>query len=47
MPADAIVDNFDFGVSILEIAQQFEVPADRGEAILAYAKSHRIAHRVR
>ncbi len=46
MPADAIVDNFDYGVSAAEIAEQFELPADRVEAILAYAKRHRIAHRL-
>lgn len=46
MPADAIVDNFDYGVGAAEIAEQFEVPLDRIEAILAYAKSHRIAHRL-
>lgn len=46
MPADAIVDNFDIGVSIAEIAEQFEVPPDRIEAILAYAKSHRVANPV-
>jgi uncharacterized protein (DUF433 family) len=46
MPVNAIVDNFDFGVSVAEIVEQFEVPADRIEAILAYAKSHRIAHRI-
>jgi len=46
MPVNAIVDNFDFGVSAAEIAEQFEVTHDRVEAILTYAKSHRIAHRV-
>ncbi len=46
MPVDAIVDNFDFGVSVAEIAEQFEIQPDRVEAVLAYAKSHRIAHRV-
>ncbi|HEY3824322.1 MAG TPA: DUF433 domain-containing protein [Bryobacteraceae bacterium] len=46
MPVDAIVDNFDYGVSVAEIAKQFEVPPDRIEAILAYAKSHRVAHRL-
>ena len=46
MPVDAIVDNFDYGVSVAEIAEQFEVPPDRVEAILAYAKSHRVAHPV-
>jgi uncharacterized protein (DUF433 family) len=46
MPVNAIVDNFDYGVSVAEIVEQFEVPADRIEAILTYAKSHRIAHRI-
>jgi uncharacterized protein (DUF433 family) len=46
MPVDAIVDNFDYGVSVAEIVEQFEVPPDRIEAILTYAKSHRIAHRI-
>ena len=46
MPADAIVDNFGYGVSAAEIAEQFEVPLDQIEAILAYANSHRIAHRL-
>ena len=47
MPVDAIVDNFDYGVSVAEIVEQFEVPPDRIEAILAYSESHRIAHRLR
>jgi uncharacterized protein (DUF433 family) len=47
MPVAAIVDNFDYGVSIAEIAEQFEIPPDRIEAILAYAQSHRVAHPVR
>jgi uncharacterized protein (DUF433 family) len=47
MPADAIVDNFDYGLSVAEIAEQFEIAPDGIEAILAYAKSHRIAHRIR
>jgi uncharacterized protein (DUF433 family) len=46
MPVNAIVDNFDYGVSVAEIAEQFEIPVDRIEAILTYAKSHRIAHRL-
>jgi uncharacterized protein (DUF433 family) len=46
MPANAIIDNFDYGVSAAEIAEQFEVPPDRIEAILTYSKSHRVAHRV-
>jgi uncharacterized protein (DUF433 family) len=47
MPANAIVDNFDYGVSIAEIAEQFEIPPERVEAVLTYAKSHRVAHRIR
>jgi uncharacterized protein (DUF433 family) len=46
MPADAIVDNFDYGVSVAEIAEQFEIPPERVEAILTYAQSHRFAHPV-
>jgi uncharacterized protein (DUF433 family) len=46
MPVSAIIDNFDYGVSVEEIAEQFEVPTDIIEAILAYAKSHRMAHPV-
>jgi uncharacterized protein (DUF433 family) len=44
MPADAIVDNFDYGVSAAEIAEQFEIRPETVEAILAYAQSHRFAH---
>jgi uncharacterized protein (DUF433 family) len=47
MPAAVIVDNFDYGVSVAEIAEQFDIPPDRIEAILAYAQSHRVAHPVR
>jgi uncharacterized protein (DUF433 family) len=46
MPVSAIVDNFDYGVSAAEIAEQFEVPLDRIEAILNYAKGRRVAHRL-
>jgi uncharacterized protein (DUF433 family) len=45
MPVNAIVDNFDYGVSVAKIVEQFEVPPDRIEAILTYAKSHCLAHR--
>jgi uncharacterized protein (DUF433 family) len=47
MPADAIVDNFDYGLSAAEIAEQFELPVGCVEGILAYAQSHRVAHPVR
>ena len=46
MPVKAIVDNFDYGVSVAEISEQFEVPQDRIREVLAYAKSHRVAHPV-
>jgi uncharacterized protein (DUF433 family) len=46
MPVSAIVDNFDYGLSLAEISEQFEVPRDRVQAILAYAESHRVAHPV-
>jgi uncharacterized protein (DUF433 family) len=38
--------NFDYGVSVAEIAEQFELDPEQIEHILEYAKSHRIAHRV-
>jgi uncharacterized protein (DUF433 family) len=46
LPVSAIVDNFDYGVSSAEIAEQFEVAQHSVEAILAYARSHRVAHPV-
>ncbi len=46
LPVNAIVDNFDYGVSVAEISEQFEVPPDRILAIVTYAKSHRVAHTV-
>jgi uncharacterized protein (DUF433 family) len=33
MPVNAVVDNSDYGVSAAEIAEQFEVPLERVEAI--------------
>ena len=47
MPVDVIVNNFDHGLSESEISEQFQVALDRVKAILAYAKSHRIAHPAR
>ena len=46
MPVNAIVDNFDYGVSVGEISEQFEIPQDCIEAVIAYAESHRVAHPV-
>jgi uncharacterized protein (DUF433 family) len=31
---------------VAEISEQFELPEDRIQAILSYAKSHRVAHLV-
>lgn len=47
VPADAIVDNFNHGLTEAEITEQFQVPLNKVQAILAYAKSHRIAHPAR
>ena len=47
MPVEAIVGNSDYGLSALEIAEQFEIPLERVEAVLTYVKSHRLAHSVR
>ena len=46
MPVNAIVDNYAYGVSVAEIAEQFQVTQDRIQAILSYAQSHRVAHPV-
>jgi uncharacterized protein (DUF433 family) len=46
MPTAPIVANFDCAVSVDEIAEQFELPVDCIQAIVAYAQSHRVAHRV-
>ena len=44
MPANAIIDNFEFGLTIAEISEQFEVAENLIEQILIYAESHRVAH---
>jgi uncharacterized protein (DUF433 family) len=44
MPVDVLVDSFDYGVRAAEIAEQFEIPPGRVEAILTYAQSRRLAH---
>ena len=38
MPVNAIIDNFDYGLSAGEIAEQFEIPREQVDAILSYAK---------
>ena len=47
MPVSAIVDNSHYGLSAAEIAEQFEIPESQIQAILTYAKGHRVAHPVR
>ena len=47
MPVSVIVDNFDYGVGVPEIAAQFEIPEESVQAIIAYAQKHRVAHPVR
>lgn len=42
MPVDTIVDNFNYGVSAVEISEQFELPLNQVEAVVSYAQSHRI-----
>src|SRR5258708_7502288 len=44
LPVSAIVDNFDYGLTIAEISEQFEVPQESIRAIVTYVLSHRIAH---
>ena len=46
MPVNAIVDNFYYGVSVEEIARQFEIGREQVELALAYAVGHRLARGV-
>src|SRR5579884_613489 len=41
MPVDAIVGNFDYGESAADIAAMFEIPLEKVEAVLEYAKTQR------
>jgi len=43
MPVSAIVDNFDYGLSVSEIMEQFDVSKENFEEVLEYAKNHPIA----
>jgi uncharacterized protein (DUF433 family) len=45
MPVSAIVDNFDHGLSVSGIMEQFEVSEDDIVAVLEYAKNHCIVDR--
>ena len=47
MPVDAILDNFDYGVSIPEISELFEIPQDQVSAVLAYVEARAVAGLVR
>ena len=46
LPVGAVLANFEYGVSIAEISEQFEIPQESIQAIVTYAKSHRVAHSV-
>ena len=41
MPVDAIVDNFEYGMSVAEIAQQFEIGSEQVKAIILYVQESR------
>jgi uncharacterized protein (DUF433 family) len=41
LPVSAIVDNAEYGLSVAEISEQFEVSQTEVEAILAYADTVR------
>ena len=47
LPVSAIVDNAEYGLSVAEISEQFQVSQRQVKDILAYAKDHRIADIVR
>ncbi len=44
---DAILDNFDYGVTVPEISQLFEISQEQIRAVLRYVESHRVAGPVR
>jgi len=46
LPVAALVDNFAYGVGVAEIAEQFDVPIESIHAIVTYAESRRVGHRV-
>ena len=46
MPVSAIVDNSAYGLTVAEIVEQFQIPEAQVQAILSYAKSHRVAHSI-
>lgn len=47
MPVDTIIDNFQFGLTVAEISEQFELPPECIQAILGYAKDHVLARSIR
>ena len=47
LPVSAIVDNAEYGVSVAEISELFEVSQPQVQAILTYANGHRLADSVR
>lgn len=47
MPVSAIVDNFDYGVTVEEISELFEIPESQIRAILTYCNRAEEAERDR
>ncbi len=47
LPVSAIIGNFEYGASIPEISEWFDVPRDQVRAILSYFEEHYIAGVVR
>ena len=44
LPTDAIVDNFEYGMSVGEIAEQLEIPPKHIEAIVACARDRGVCY---
>jgi uncharacterized protein (DUF433 family) len=44
MPVQAILDNLDYGVTVDEVAEQFEIRRELVQAVMDYAHNQRVAH---
>ena len=44
MPVQAILDNLDYGVTVDEVAEQFEIRRELVQAVMDYAHDQRLAH---
>ncbi len=47
LPASAVIGNFEYGATIPEISQWFDVSQDQVQAILSYFESQQVAGTVR